>query len=58
MCGSRMFCQRVSNFENVVIVVFVTGEWVQKVLKASHNRPASETPLKWRSNDRPMMAQH
>ena len=58
MCGSRMFCQMGSNSENVVIVVFVTGERVQKVLKASHLRPASETPLKWRSNDGPMMAQH
>ena len=52
--GSRKFCQRVSNSDNV----FIRGETIQILLKTGHQRPARETPFKWRFSVGPMMAQY
>ena len=56
-CGSRKFCQRESNSDNVFVLfcVLMRGERIQKVLKARHHRPASETPFRWRADDGPTL---
>ena len=56
MRGSRKFCQRGSNSDN--IFSDNEGERIQIPLKVGHHRPASETPFKWRFTGGPMMAQH
>ena len=67
MRGSRKFCQRGSNFGNVFLLFFVClffffslmkGGRIQIPLLASHQRPANETPFKWRFAGGPMMAQY
>ena len=60
--GSRKFCQRGSNPDNVFFFFFffflVRGKRIQIALKAGHHRPASETPFKWRFAGELMVAQH
>ena len=65
MCGSRKFCQMGSNSDKVFFFFFGGGGGlvdeeieVQAATKTGHYRPYSETPLKWRFADRPMMVQH
>ena len=63
MRGSRKFCQRGFNADNVFFFFLfffnlMRGGRIQKPLLASHQRPASETPFKWRFAVGPMMAQH
>ena len=55
--GSRKFCQRGSNTDNVFFLVDGM-ERVEMPLKMGHNRPASETTLKWRFAGVPIIAQH
>ena len=53
--GSRKFCQKGSNFDNV----FLGGRGEEpKPLSVGHHWPASETPFKWRFAGVPLMAQH
>ena len=51
MRGSRKFCQRRSNFDNVFFIfLFLVDEGrvrIQIPLLAGHQRPASETPFKY-----------
>ena len=54
MRGPRKFFQRGFNFENVFYFYF--NDCIRILLKSSHHRPASETPLKWRFAGVPMMA--
>ena len=59
--GSRKFCQRGSNFDIFVFVLFFSlmrGGRIQIPLLVGHQRPASETPFKWRFAGGPMMVQH
>ena len=60
MRGSRKFCQRASNSDNVFFFVFLVDEGSkdQNYTKTGHDRPASETPFKWRFAGVAMMAQH
>ena len=61
MRGSRKFCQRGSNFDNVIFGFFV--DQGREDPNAYHNKraiigPASETPFKWRFACVLLMAQH
>ena len=56
MRGSRKFCQRGSNYDNVLIVDEERDD--PNTTKTGHYRPASKTPLKWRFAGGPMMTQH
>ena len=60
MRGSRRFCHKGSNLDNVFFVVFFSlmrrGR-IQIPLLVGHQWPASETPFKWRFAGGPMMAQ-
>ena len=56
MRGSRKFCQRGSNYD--FFLSLTGGGRINVSLLASHHRPASETPFKWRFAGVPMMAQH
>ena len=56
--GSRKFCQRGSNFDNIFLFSLMSGGRIQMPLLAGHQRPASETPFKWRFAGVTMMAQH
>ena len=62
MRGSRKFCQRGSNFDNVFLfVLFLVNEgWEGRntTTSAGHHQPASETTFKWRFAGVLMMAQH
>ena len=60
MRGSRKFCQRGSNFNFLFIFLFflMRGGRIQIRLLAGHQRPASETPFKWRFAGGSMVAQH
>ena len=59
MRGSRNFCQRGSNFDNVLLIflyVFVLiDQGIQIPLQIGHHRSASKTPFKWRFAGVPMM---
>ena len=48
MRGSRKFCQRGSNFDNVFL----------SLMRGGTNSGPSETPFKWRYAGLPMMALH
>ena len=55
MRGSRKFCQRGSNDNNFIFsFFFIREEGVVITLLAGHDRPASETPFKWRFTGRPI----
>ena len=56
-CGSRKFCQRASNFDNVFFFFsfFFNLIWWGE---AGHQRPGSETPFIWRFAGGPMTVQH
>ena len=70
MRGSRMYCQRGSNFDNDFLGGGGVANGMQIQLLACHYRPVSETQvkrrfagvpmmaLKWRFDGRPMMTQH
>ena len=57
MCGSRKFCQRGYNSDNIFFYLMM-GKMIQihVPLKADHHRPAIVTPFKWRFAGGPMMA--
>ena len=52
--GSKKFCQRGSNFDNVFFCLMRVGR-IQMPLLAGHQRHTSETPFKWRFAGRPMI---
>ena len=63
MRGSRKFCQRGSNSDNVFFFFFffffeAGREDPKLALQAGHHRPTSETPCKWRITGGLMMALH
>ena len=49
-----LFCQRVSNFDNVFLLVD-EGKVIKIPLLVGHHRHTSETPFKWRFSGLPMM---
>ena len=57
MHGSRKFCQRGSNSDNVFFQL-MRGEPIRIPLKAGHHWLSSEMPLKWHFACGPMLAQH
>ena len=59
MRGSRKFCQRGSNSDNVLFLFFsffFRGERLQRPPKAGNYRPASKTPFQWRFAGGPIVA--
>ena len=59
MRGSRKFCQRGSNYDKVFFLVLCGGGGrIQIPLLAGHQRPACETPFKWRFAGGLIIAQH
>ena len=56
--GSRKFCQRGSNFDNFSLFLVDDGRNDQKITINGPSSAASETPIKWRSADVLMIAQH
>ena len=64
MRGSRKFCQRGPTLTFYFCFLFffffflMRGGRIQIPLLAGHQRPASETPFKWRFAGGPMVAQH
>ena len=55
--GSGKFCQRGSNYDKVFFSFMRGGEGrIQIPLLAGHQRPACETPFKWRFAGGPMIA--
>ena len=59
MRGSRKFCQRGSNFDNVLLIFLyffvLIDQGILIPLQSGHHRSASETPFKWRFAGVPMM---
>ena len=55
MRGSRKFCQRGSNPDNVFILS-MRGKRIEIAQQGGHHRPASETPFKWHFAGGLMMA--
>ena len=58
MCGSRKFYQRGSNFDKFYFFKFDEGRKDPNTFSAGHQRPASETPFKWRFAGGSMIAHH
>ena len=65
--GSRKYCQRVSNFDNLFFIfhfqIFMVKrprgrEGPNTIISRGLHRPARETPFQWRFAGVPMMAQH
>ena len=57
MRGSRKFCQRGSKFDKAFFILKRGGR-IHILQLAGSQRPASETPFKWRFAGGPMKAQH